>query len=56
MRLLALVLACAVLAGCAAREPLPHELFEQIPNWDGEAHQVCCGHLETCEPHQTPRC
>lgn len=32
------------------------QLFDQIPNWEGGANQVCCGHLRQCQPHQTPRC
>jgi hypothetical protein len=31
-------------------------LMDQIPNWDGGANQVCCGHLRTCKAHQSPRC
>lgn len=31
-------------------------LFEQIPNTEGEATRVCCGHLPSCQPHQSPRC
>jgi hypothetical protein len=32
------------------------QLFDQIPNWEGGANKVCCGHLRRCQPHQTPRC
>lgn len=32
------------------------QLFEQIPNMDGEANRVCCGHLRSCQPWQSPRC
>jgi hypothetical protein len=31
-------------------------LFDQIPNEDGAAGKRCCGHLRTCQAHQTPRC
>ena len=33
-------------------------LFDQIPNWDGEALHRCAGHLppEQRQPHQTGRC
>lgn len=31
-------------------------LFDQIPAWDGAANRICCGHLRTCQPHQSPRC
>jgi hypothetical protein len=31
-------------------------LMDQIPNEDGAAGRVCCGHLRTCQAHQTPRC
>lgn len=32
------------------------QLFDQIPNWDGAANKICCGHLAQCAPHQSPRC
>jgi len=34
------------------------QLFDQIPNWEGEARKVCAGHLppEQRKPHQTGRC
>jgi len=53
------------LIGCAAardprdarHDPKPgRALFEQIPAWDGAAAKICCGHLRSCEPHQSPRC
>ena len=51
------LLLCAVMAGCVyTPEREPQELFQQIPNWDNEALRVCCGHLQTCEPYQSPRC
>jgi uncharacterized protein YceK len=31
-------------------------LMDQIPNEDGGALRRCCGHLRTCQAHQTPRC
>ena len=31
-------------------------LFDQIPNETGGALRRCCGHLRSCEAHQTPRC
>jgi hypothetical protein len=31
-------------------------LMDQIPNEDGAATRRCCGHLRTCQAHQTPRC
>jgi len=37
--------------------PAGQSLFDQIPNSDGEALRVCCGHKPNrCEPHQTPSC
>jgi hypothetical protein len=54
------------LAGCsiigqdrrdAPWDPKPgRAMFDQIPNWDGGANQVCCGHLRECKAHQSPRC
>jgi len=57
MRVLAVIL-CVALAGCnSVPEREPQELFQQIPNWDGEASKVCCGYKwPDCLPHQTPRC
>ena len=31
-------------------------LFDQIPNETGGALRRCCGHLRSCEAHQSPRC
>ena len=31
-------------------------LFDQIPNWEGAAEKICCGHLRSCGPGQSPRC
>jgi hypothetical protein len=31
-------------------------MFDQIPNEDGGAMRRCCGHLRSCQAHQTPRC
>ena len=63
LALLSLVLALA--SGCgtirdrrdAPWDPRPGQsLFDQIPNEDGGANRICCGHLRVCERHQTPRC
>ena len=65
-----LVLLSLQLAGCSTivqqlsqdRRDAPWDpkgsasLMDQIPNWDGGANKVCCGHLRTCKAHQTPRC
>lgn len=32
------------------------QLADQIPNWDGAANRICCGHLAQCKPYQSPRC
>lgn len=38
-------------------DPRPGQsLMDQIPNWDGEAERVCCGHKRTCDLGQSPRC
>jgi hypothetical protein len=38
-------------------DPKPGQnLFDQIPNNDNSAASICCGHLRTCKPHQSPRC
>ncbi len=65
------VLVALQLAGCAAvweqvqrdprdapwdPKPGQGQLIDQIPNWDGNAAKICCGHLRSCERHQTPRC
>jgi hypothetical protein len=31
-------------------------LIDQIPNWEGAAAKICCGHLRSCAPGQSPRC
>jgi len=31
-------------------------MFDQIPNNTGGANTVCCGHLRSCQAHQSPRC
>jgi len=61
-----LVLVLLQLAGCSAvnydRRDAPWDprgsrsLMDQIPNEDGGALRRCCGHLRSCEAHQTPRC
>ena len=66
LRLLLLLVLCASLAACAelARDrrdapwdPRPGQsMFDQIPNEDGGANRICCGHLRSCKPYQTPRC
>ena len=51
-------------AGCAThdRRDAPWDpkreqtLFDQMPNWEGAAEKICCGHLRTCGPGQSPRC
>ena len=57
-----------VLAGCSIHGPMdrPYDpdpsrgetLFDQIPNWEGEARKVCAGHIPPSQrkPHQTGRC
>lgn len=55
---------CAAVTETAARDrrdapwdpPAGRALFEQLPAWDGAAAKICCGHLRSCEPHQSPRC
>ena len=37
-------------------DPKQGQLFDQIPNWDGNASRVCCGHLRQCKEWQSPRC
>ena len=62
--LLALALLAVNTAGCAthdrrdaAWDPRPGQtMFDQIPNWEGGAVRVCCGHLRQCQAHQSPRC
>ncbi len=66
LRLVLSVMLCANLAACAALEqdrrdapwdPRPGaSLMDQIPNEDGGAGRLCCGHLRSCQAHQTPRC
>ena len=66
LRLVLLLAVCANLAACAQLQqdrrdapwdPKPGQsLFDQIPNWEGGANRVCCGHLRSCGPNQTPRC
>ena len=61
-----LLLLSVQLAGCSLlqqdRRDAPWDprgsktLFDQIPNETGGALRRCCGHLRTCEAHQTPRC
>ena len=57
-------LAAVSTQGCATRDhrdapwdPKPGvNLFDQIPNWEGEALRRCCGGTGSCGPGQTPRC
>jgi uncharacterized protein YceK len=65
-----LVLLSLQLAGCSTvvtqlgqdRRDAPWDpkgsqsLMSQIPNETGGALRRCCGHLRSCEAHQTPRC
>ena len=62
------VIATALLGACAYpyNKDRPYDpdfdrgesLFDQIPNWEGEARKVCAGHLppEQRKAHQTGRC
>ena len=60
------IVLAALLSGCsilgkdprdAPWDPKPGQtLFDQIPNNEGGANQICCGHLRECKPHQSPRC
>jgi hypothetical protein len=66
IKLAALSLVLAGSVGCsmlqqdrrdAPWDPKPGQtLFDQIPNWEGGANRVCCGHLRQCQAHQTPKC
>ena len=65
MKLTAVLILAAVLStGCATRDPRDaawdppqgRALFEQLPAWDSAAERICCGHLRSCQPHQSPRC
>lgn len=68
LKLLLVALVLANVVGCAsqqrdrrdaAHDPDPRtgqQLFDQIPAWDGAANKICCGHLRTCGPGQSPRC
>jgi hypothetical protein len=60
-----LLLLSVQLAGCSLlqdRRDAPWDpkgsrtMMDQIPNEDGGATKRCCGHLRTCQAHQTPRC
>lgn len=37
-------------------KPGQGQLMDQIPNNEGSANAICCGHLRECKPHQSPRC
>lgn len=70
LRTISAACSVVVLAGCAGLgdvvlrdpgtapwdPPAGRSMFEQIPNWDGAAERICCGHLRSCQPHQSPRC
>jgi len=66
IKLVALSIVLASSVGCSVlqqdRRDAPWDpkgsrtLFDQIPNEDGAAGRRCCGHLRTCQAHQTPRC
>lgn len=66
IKLVALSIVLAASTGCGIlqqdRRDAPWDpkgsaqLIDQIPNWDGAAGRVCCGHLRSCQAHQTPRC
>ncbi len=65
LRLLLYITLCASLAACSSvrdRRDAPWDpkpgatLMDQIPNEDGGANRLCCGHLRSCKAHQTPRC
>ncbi len=66
LRIVALLLLCANVAGCASilqdRTTAPWDpkgnqsLIDQMPNWEGGAGKICCGHLRVCKEGQTPRC
>jgi hypothetical protein len=59
-----LLLLSVQLVGCSTydRRDAPWDpkgsasLINQIPNWDGAANKICCGHLAQCKAHQSPRC
>jgi hypothetical protein len=61
--LLSIVLALAACGSLTHRrgdtsyDPQGHRtLMDQIPAWEGAANEICCGHLRSCKPHQSPRC
>ena len=66
-KLVLAALAASVLQGCsmlpahdrrdAPWDPRPGAtLFDQIPNEDGGANRICCGHLRQCKAYQSPKC
>jgi hypothetical protein len=65
-RLVLLLTLCVNLTACTAlqqdRRDAPWDpkrgqtLFDQIPNEDGGANRICCGHLRSCKAYQTPTC
>ena len=70
LRLVLLIALAASVTGCstlvselqrdrrdAPWDPKPGQtLMDQIPNEDGGANRICCGHLRECRPYQSPRC
>ena len=64
LRAICTVLIIASLQGCAVYDrrdapwdPRPgRSLMDQIPNEDGGANRICCGHLRSCKAYQTPKC
>ena len=67
-RICSVLLVCSSLAvtGCATHDRRDtaydpdlrrgQSLFDQMPNWEHAAQKICCGHLRSCGPGQSPRC
>ena len=63
LKLLSLVLVAANATGCAVYDPRDRPwdpapgraLFEQIPNWDGNAGRRCGGHMDPEVAHREGR-
>jgi hypothetical protein len=65
MKLLAqAVVVLLLVQGCALHDrrdapwdpPRQGALFEQIPNWDNNSSQRCCGRKSSCSEWESPRC
>lgn len=66
LRIVALLVLCASATGCADmlrdRRDAPWDpkgsaqIMDQMPNWEGGAAKICCGHLRSCGAGQTPKC